>query len=72
MLEVNLENELPLEWIEQFKKEVPKEEVPYLLWDRDDRTEVELLSHPELAKKMIDYNKSLKALCDKEFIPNIS
>jgi acetoin utilization protein AcuC len=72
MLDVNLENELPPEWIEQIKKEVPKEEVPYLLWDRDDKTEVELLSHPELAKKMIEYNKSLKALCDNEFIPNIS
>ena len=72
MLDVNLENELPLEWIEQVKNEVPNEEVPYLLWDRDDKTEVQLLSHPELAKKMIDYNKSLKALCDNEFIPNIS
>jgi len=72
MLDVSLENELPLEWIEQFRKEVPNEDVPYLLWDRDDKTEVQLLSHPELAKRMIDYNKSLKALCDNEFIPNIS
>ncbi|GAH46579.1 unnamed protein product, partial [marine sediment metagenome] len=23
------------------------------------------------AKKMIDYNKELKALCDEEFIPNL-
>jgi acetoin utilization protein AcuC len=72
MLDVQLKNELPPEWIEIFKKDVPREEVPYLLWDRDDRTEVQLLSHPEVTKKMIEYNKSLKALCDNEYIPNIS
>ncbi|MFX0074700.1 MAG: acetoin utilization protein AcuC [Candidatus Hermodarchaeota archaeon] len=72
MLDVDLPNELPPDWIEQVKKEVPNEETPYLLWDRDDRTEVQLLSHPELTKKMIDYNKSLRTLCDNEFIPNIS
>jgi acetoin utilization protein AcuC len=72
MLDVNLQNELPPEWIEQVKKEAPREDAPYLLWDRDDRTEVQLLSNPDLTKKMINYNKSLKALCDNEFIPNIS
>jgi hypothetical protein len=72
MLDVQLKNELPPEWVESFKKDVPREEVPYLLWDRDDRTEVQLLSHPEVTKKMIEYNKSLKALCDNEYIPNIS
>ncbi|NHJ21670.1 MAG: acetoin utilization protein AcuC [Candidatus Lokiarchaeota archaeon] len=72
MLDVDLKNELPPEWIEKVKKDVPGEEVPYLLWDRDDRTEVQLLSHPELTKKMIDYNNSLKSLCDNEFVPNIS
>jgi hypothetical protein len=72
MLDQNLENQLPPEWVEIVKKEVPREEIPYLLWDRDDVTNVQLLSNPELTKKMIAYNNSLKALCDNEFIPNIS
>jgi hypothetical protein len=71
MLDVNLPNELPEDWIKEVKKEVPYEETPYQLWDRDDRSEVQLLSHPEIAKKMIDYNKSLKELCDQQYIPNI-
>lgn len=71
MLNVELKNELPDEWVNQVKEEVPHETTPYLLWDRDDKAEVQLLSHPEIAKKMIDYNRELKALCDKEFIPNL-
>jgi acetoin utilization protein AcuC len=71
MLDVTLPNELPKDWIEEVKKEVPFEDPPYLLWDRDDRSEVQLLSHPEIAKKMIDYNKDLKKLCDETYIPNI-
>jgi hypothetical protein len=71
MLDVTLQNELPKDWIEEVKKEVPFEDPPYLLWDRDDRSEVQLLSHPEIAKKMIDYNKDLKKLCDETYIPNI-
>ena len=72
MLDVELKNELPNDWIEQVKKEVPNEDTPYLLWDHDDKSEVELLSHPEITKKMIDYNKELKNLCDNEYLPNIS
>ena len=71
MLDVELKNELPDDWLNQVKEEVPHESTPYLLWDRDDKAEVQLLSHPEIAKKMIDYNKELKALCDEEFIPNL-
>ena len=72
MLDVELKNELPNDWIEQVKKEVPNEDTPYLLWDHDDKSEVELLSHPEITKKMIDYNKELKKLCDDQYLPNIS
>lgn len=72
MLDVKLKNELPPEWIEQVKKDVPNEDTPYLLWDHDDKSEVQLLSHPEITKKMIDYNKELKNLCDNEYLPNIS
>ena len=72
MLDIELKNELPNDWIEQVKKEVPNEDTPYLLWDHDDKSEVELLSHPEITKKMIDYNKELKNLCDNEYLPNIS
>ncbi|MBY9020399.1 MAG: hypothetical protein KGD67_05030, partial [Candidatus Lokiarchaeota archaeon] len=72
MLDVKLENKLPNDWIQQVKKDVPNEDTPYLLWDHDDKSEVQLLSHPEIAKKMIDYNKELKNLCDNEYLPNIS
>jgi acetoin utilization protein AcuC len=72
MLDVKLKNELPNDWIQQVKKDVPNEETPYLLWDHDDKSEVQLLSNPEITKKMIDYNKELKNLCDTEYLPNIS
>ncbi len=71
MLDVNLENELPESWINEVKKLLPYEDTPYLLWDRNDKAELQLLSHPEIAKKMIDYNKELKILCDEKYIPSI-
>ena len=66
-----LKCELPDTWIAEVKKDVPYEDAPILLWDRDDKSEVQLLSHPEIAKKMIDYNKDLKRICDEEYIPRI-
>jgi acetoin utilization protein AcuC len=71
MLDVELENALPDSWIDEVKKSVFYEETPYLLWDRDDKAEIQLLSHPEIAKKMIDYNRELRILCDEKYIPNI-
>ena len=71
MLEVELENALPDSWIDEVKKLVTYEETPYLLWDRNDKAEIQLLSHPEIAKKMIDYNKGLRELCDTKYLPNI-
>lgn len=71
MLEFELENELPDDWIAEVKKSVSYEDTPYLLWDRNDKAEIQLLSHPEIAKKMIDYNKDLRELCDMRYIPNI-
>ncbi|MHA1197019.1 MAG: acetoin utilization protein AcuC [Promethearchaeota archaeon] len=71
MLDVELENALPNSWVEEVKRLVPYEDVPYYLWDRDDRSEVQLLSHPESTRKMIEYNKDLKTICDEKFIPNI-
>lgn len=72
MLDVDLKNELPDTWIAEVKKDVSYEDTPILLWDRDDKSEVQLLAHPEIAKKMIDYNKDLKRICDEEFIPRIN
>ncbi|TFG27944.1 MAG: acetoin utilization protein AcuC [Promethearchaeota archaeon] len=72
MLDMELENKLPDGWIEEVKKNVPYEETPYLLWDRNDKVEVQLLAHPELAKKMIDYNKSLVKLCEERYLPSLS
>jgi len=71
MLEVELENELPDSWIAEVKRAVSYEEPPYLLWDRNDKAEIQLLSHPEIAKKMIDYNRGLRELCDEKYIPSI-
>ncbi|MFX0072669.1 MAG: acetoin utilization protein AcuC, partial [Candidatus Hermodarchaeota archaeon] len=72
MLDIELENVLPDNWIKEVREMVPYEETPYLLWDRNDKIEVQLLSHPEIAKKMIDYNKSLVALCEDKYIPNLN
>ncbi|MFX1338878.1 MAG: acetoin utilization protein AcuC [Promethearchaeota archaeon] len=72
MLHIDLENKLPDSWIEEVKQSVPYEETPYLLWDRNDKIEVELLSHPEIAKKMIDYNKKLIELCEEKYIPALN
>lgn len=72
MLDVEVDNELPVEWVQEVKKTISHEDTPYQLWDRDDKSEVQLLSNPEVAKKMIDYNKELRTLCEETFIPNIS
>jgi len=71
MLGVELKNELPQSWINEVKELVPYEETPYLLWDRNDKAELQLLSHPEIAKKMIDYNKDLKMLCEEKYLPGL-
>jgi len=72
MLDVDLKNELPPNWVEEVKDNVPYEDLPYLLWDRDDKAELELLSHPEITKKMIDYNNELKRICDEKYLPNLA
>lgn len=72
MLNVELENQLPDSWIKEVKEKVPFEETPYTLWDRGDKIEVQLLSHPELAKKMKDYTNSLIDHCQKKFVPSLN
>ena len=72
MLHIDLENKLPDSWIREVKQSVPHEDTPYLLWDRNDKMEVQLLSHPEIAKKMIDYNKKLIKLCEEKYLPTLS
>jgi len=72
MLHIDLENKLPDSWIREVKQSVPHEDTPYLLWDRNDKMEVQLLSHPEIAKKMIDYNKKLIELCEENYLPTLS
>ncbi len=71
MLGVELKNQLPQSWIDEVKELVPYEETPYLLWDRNDKAELQLLSHPEIAKKMIDYNKELRMLCEEKYLPEL-
>ncbi len=72
MLHVELPNELPPSWVHELKELVPHEDIPYLLWDRNDNAELQLLSHPEIAKKMIDYNKELKMLCEEKYLPELT
>ncbi|MFX1314663.1 MAG: acetoin utilization protein AcuC [Promethearchaeota archaeon] len=72
MLEVDLENKLPDSWIKEVKEQAPYEETPYLLWDRNDKAELLLLKYPEIAKKMIEYNKSLIEICEEKYLPNLT
>ncbi len=72
MLDVELRNELPDSWIEEVKKNVPFEDTPYLLWDRGEKVEVQMLSHPEIAKKIIDYTKGLIEISNEKYLPNLS
>jgi acetoin utilization protein AcuC len=72
MLDVELDNKLPDRWIEEVKGEVPYEETPYLLWDRGEKVEVQMLKNPEIAKKIIDYTNSLIELSNEEYIPSLT
>ncbi|MFX1591458.1 MAG: acetoin utilization protein AcuC [Promethearchaeota archaeon] len=72
MLDVELKNELPDSWIEEAKKYAPYEDTPYSLWDRGEKVEVQMLSHPEIAKKITDYTKSLIEISNEKYIPNLS
>jgi len=72
MLGEQLENKLPDSWIKEVKKLVPHEDTPYLLWDRGESVEVEMLSHPEIAKKIIDYTNSLIEISNERFLPNLT
>ncbi len=69
MLDVELENRLPESWIEEVKEKVPFEDTPYLLWDMGDKAAVQLLSHPEIAKQMIDYINSLIDRNENTYLP---
>ncbi|MFO7797986.1 MAG: acetoin utilization protein AcuC [Promethearchaeati archaeon] len=71
MLDVDLPNHLPDEWIEEVRKKVTYEETPHELWDHDDKIEVQLLSHPELAAKMHDYVNKLIEICHEKYLPNL-
>jgi len=71
MLDVDLPNHLPDEWIEEVRKKVTYEETPHELWDHDDKIEVQLLSHPELAAKMNDYVNKLIEICNEKYLPNL-
>jgi acetoin utilization protein AcuC len=72
MLDVELKNEVPESWIKEVKQDAPYEDTPYLLWDRGEKVEVQMLSHPEIAKKIVDYTKSLIEVSNEKFLPNLS
>lgn len=72
MLDVELNNQLPDEWLEEVKKEVPYEDPPYQLWDRGEKVEVQMLRNPEVAKKIIDYTNSLIELSNEKYLPNLT
>ncbi len=71
MLDIELENELPDSWIKEAKEIDPYEDTPYLLWDRGEKVQVQMLSHPEITKKIIDYTKSLIEISNEKYIPNL-
>ena len=72
MLNVELKNELPDSWIKEVKDDAPYEDIPYLLWDRGEKIEVQMLSHPEIAKKIIDYTKSLIEISNEKYLPYLT
>ncbi|MHA2393837.1 MAG: acetoin utilization protein AcuC [Promethearchaeota archaeon] len=72
MLDVELINELPDNWIKEVKKEVPYEDLPYRLWDRGEKVEVQMLRNPEIAKKIIEYTNSLIEYSNENYLPNLS
>ncbi|MFX1279682.1 MAG: acetoin utilization protein AcuC [Promethearchaeota archaeon] len=72
MLDVELPNELPGDWIKEAKKKAPNEETPYSLWDRGEKVEVQMLRNPEIAKKIIDYTNSLIELSNEKYLPNLA
>ncbi|MFX1260260.1 MAG: hypothetical protein ACFFAN_20610, partial [Promethearchaeota archaeon] len=72
MLDVELENKLPDNWVREIREKVKNEEIPYLLWDRGDDVQVQLLSNPEIAKKIVEYNKTLLETCENKYLPNLS
>jgi hypothetical protein len=71
MLDVELPNALPDNWIKEVKEQVPFEDTPYLLWDRGEKVEVQMLKNPEIAKKIIDYSNSLIEHSDEKYLPNL-
>lgn len=71
MLDIELENELPDSWIKEAKEIAQYEDTPYLLWDRGEKVQVQMLSHPEITKKIIDYTKSLIEISNEKYIPNL-
>ena len=72
MLDVDLKNELPDSWIKEARESAPYEDTPYLLWDRGEKVEVQLLSHPEIAKKIIEYTKSLIEFSNVNYLPHLN
>jgi len=72
MLDIELENKLPDSWIREVKENAPYEETPYLLWDRGEKVEVQWLSQPEIAKKIINYTKSLIEISNERYLPKLN
>ena len=71
MLGVKLDNELPQEWVKECYRSAPDEPHPEEMFDRSDAITLELLSHPELQKQMVDYINSLIEFCQENFVPNL-
>jgi len=71
MLSIDLPNHLPDDWIDEVRKKVTYEDTPHEMWDHDDKIEVQLLSHPELATKMHDYIDKLIETCHEKYLPNL-
>lgn len=72
MLDIDLENELPDSWRKEVSHQVPNEDTPFSLWDNDDKSNVQLLANPEVAKKMFDYIKVLIETCENEYLPRLT
>lgn len=71
MLGVKLNDDLPEEWVKECYRLAPDEPEPETMFDKSDSITLDLLSHPELKKKMVDYTNDLIKFCQENFIPNL-
>jgi len=71
MLDVELNNDLPKEWKKECHINASDEIAPTTMFDKNDKLVLELFSHTELKKRMMDYYDMLIKVSREKYIPNL-